>query len=210
MLREGLQAGPYLRAPSHAWPSIAGECIGCQGDSPVDRDKKLTCLLLLPPFYRRIILPSTLLLALAFGGQGHAGATRIPGPTYGSAEGGVVLLAARNGTRQVASIKWRWRRRRAESGAVLICIDINRLIGAGRVVPVHGAGCTRHGFVRVTKRRRSIAFLKFANHMVPRCADQFSPTRSYATAHRTHSYSRQNRGLAVASRRVVLGKIIRL
>jgi hypothetical protein len=58
----------------------------------------------------------TLLLALAFGGQGHSGATRIPGRTYGSAQ----CFAARNGARQVASSK----RQRAESGAVrsLCCL----------------------------------------------------------------------------------------
>jgi hypothetical protein len=64
----------------------------------------------------------TLLLALAFGGQGHSGATRIPGRTYGSAcsHSSAVCFAARDGARQVASSK----RQRAESGAVrsLCCL----------------------------------------------------------------------------------------
>jgi hypothetical protein len=66
----------------------------------------------------------------------HLIAQAIPSRTYGSAcghssaEGGAVLRCEkwqREWQVQVASGKWRWRR--AESGAVLVCI--NRLIGAG-------------------------------------------------------------------------------
>jgi hypothetical protein len=102
------------------------------------------------------------LLAFGFGFWGSR--ARIPSRTYGSAcghssaEGGAVLRCEKwQREWQVASGKWRWRR--AESGAVLVCI--NRLIGADEgfapaavlVVSVHGAGCTRHGFVRVLPRK---------------------------------------------------------